>query len=129
MNEFAKIFKEMGLERSLLPILMGANRSTVHKYLDGSVKVPASAVTLIQLLQFIQKRDPELFKEWLVLSDFTIPPEVYLTQPDYWEGWRFTQHKVNGKVLQYLLDNPSADSLTEQETTALKPMDISPDKQ
>lgn len=109
MNEFAKIFNEMGLEKSLLPILMRANRSTVWKYLEGSVAVPASAMTLIMLLQFMQKRDPELFKEWMVLSDFTIPPEVYLNQPDYWRGWVHTRPKVNAKVLAYLDASPAND--------------------
>jgi hypothetical protein len=108
VNDFVRIFEEMGIDRSILPILMRANRSTIHKYLEGAVNVPATAQTLLMLLQLIQKRDHELFKEWMVLSDFTIPPEVYLEQPDYWKGWKFTEHKVNNRVLQYLKDNPSA---------------------
>lgn len=59
-------------------------------------------MSLIMLLQLIQKRNPDLLAEWLTLSDFTIPPEVYLDQPDYWKGWVYTQHKVNKNVLEYL---------------------------
>jgi len=102
MNEFAKIFEEMGIDRSLLPILMRANRSTIHKYLEGTVTVPASAMTLIMFLQFIQKREPILFAEWLTLSDFTIPPSVYLENPDYWRGWKYSEGKVNQRVLECL---------------------------
>ncbi|AGB79262.1 MULTISPECIES: hypothetical protein [Pseudocitrobacter] len=105
MNDFAKIFEEMGLDKAILPILFRANRSTIHKYLDGSVNVPASAMSLIMLLQLVQKRNPELFAEWMVLSDFTIPPEVYLEQPEYWKGYKFTEHKVNKNVLEYLKEN------------------------
>ena len=94
MNEFEKIFNEMNLDRALLPILFRSNRSTVWKYLSGDSTAPASAMSLIMLLQLIQKRNPDLLAEWLTLSDFTIPPEVYLDQPDYW--------KVNKNVLEYL---------------------------
>ncbi len=97
MNEFEKIFNEMNLDRALLPILFRSNRSTVWKYLSGDSTAPASAMSLIMLLQLIQKRNPDLLAEWLTLSDFTIPPEVYLDQPDYWKGWVYTQHKVNKK--------------------------------
>ena len=102
MNEFEKIFNEMNLDRALLPILFRWNRSTVWKYLSGDSTAPASAMSLIMLLQLIQKRNPDLLAEWLTLSDFTIPPEVYLDQPDYWKGWVYTQHKVNKNVLEYL---------------------------
>ena len=102
MNEFEKIFNEMNLDRALLPILFRSNRSTVWKYLSGDSTAPASAMSLIMLLQLIQKRNPDLLAEWLTLSDFTIPPEVYLDQPDYWKGWVYTQHKVNKNVLEYL---------------------------
>ena len=78
MNEFEKIFNEMNLDRALLPILFRSNRSTVWKYLSGDSTAPASAMSLIMLLQLIQKRNPDLLAEWLTLSDFTIPPEVYL---------------------------------------------------
>ncbi|MCW2474713.1 MULTISPECIES: hypothetical protein [unclassified Symbiopectobacterium] len=105
MNDFEEIFNEMGIDRALLPILFRSNRSTVHKYLSGESLAPASAMSLILLLQLLQKRSPELFAEWLTLSDFTIPPEIYLNQPDYWKGWKFTEHKVNKAVLQYLKDN------------------------
>lgn len=100
MNEFEKIFNEMNLDRALLPILFRSNRSTVWKYLSGDSTAPASAMSLIMLLQLIQKRNPDLLAEWLTLSDFTIPPEVYLDQPDYWKGWVYTQHKVNKNVLE-----------------------------
>ncbi len=79
MNEFEKIFNEMNLDRALLPILFRSNRSTVWKYLSGDSTAPASAMSLIMLLQLIQKRNPDLLAEWLTLSDFTIPPEVYPT--------------------------------------------------
>lgn len=102
MNEFEKIFNEMNLDRALLPILFRSNRSTVWKYLSGDSTAPASAMSLIMLLQLIQKRNPDLLAEWLTLFDFTIPPEVYLDQPDYWKGWVYTQHKVNKNVLEYL---------------------------
>ena len=105
MNDFEKVFNEMGIDRALLPILFRSNRSTIHKYLSGESSAPASAMSLIMLLQLIQKRNPELFAEWLTLSDFTIPPEIYLDQPDYWKGWKFTPHKVNKAVLQYLKEN------------------------
>ena len=92
MNEFEKIFNEMNLDRALLPILFRSNRSTVWKYLSGDSTAPASAMSLIMLLQLIQKRNPDLLAEWLTLSDFTIPPEVYLDQPDYWKGWVYTPY-------------------------------------
>lgn len=81
MNEFEKIFNEMNLDRALLPILFRSNRSTVWKYLSGDSTAPASAMSLIMLLQLIQKRNPDLLAEWLTLSDFTIPPEVYPISP------------------------------------------------
>ena len=91
MNEFEKIFNEMNLDRALLPILFRSNRSTVWKYLSGDSTAPASAMSLIMLLQLIQKRNPDLLAEWLTLSDFTIPPEVYLDQPDHPCGHRLTR--------------------------------------
>lgn len=105
MNEFAKIFEEMGLDPALLPILFRANRSTIHKYLSGAVGVPASAMSLIMLLQLVQKRNPDLFAEWLTLSDFTIPPTVYMENDEYWKGWKYSQGKVHPKVLEYLKEH------------------------
>lgn len=105
MNDFEKIFEQMGIDRALLPILFRSNRSTIHKYLSGDSSAPASAMSLIMLLQLLQKRAPDVFAEWLTLSDFTLPPEVYLDSPDYWKGWKYTQHKVNKNVLEYLKEH------------------------
>lgn len=102
MNDFEKIFSEMGIDRALLPVLFKANRSTIHKYLTGEVAVPASAMSMIQLLQLVQKRSPELFEEWAVISDFNVPSDIYLNDENYWKGWTWAQHKLHPKVLQYL---------------------------
>lgn len=102
MNDFEKIFAEMGIDRALLPILFRSNRSTIHKYLSGESAAPASAMSLILLLQLLQKRAPEVLEEWAVISDFQVPPEVYLAQPDYYKGWSWAQHKLHPKVLQFM---------------------------
>jgi len=99
MNEFEKIFNDLGIDKGLLPILFRSNRSVIHKYLSGESTAPASALSLLLLIELIEKRNPELLDEWAVLS---VPREVYLEQPDYYKGWTWATHKLHPKVLEFL---------------------------
>ncbi|WP_407732510.1 hypothetical protein ACJJVG_08785 [Pseudocitrobacter faecalis] len=112
MNEFNKIYNDLGLDRAVLSILMGVNRSTLIKWIDDQdgrttpLQQPsAAAFTLIKVLQFMKHRNPEMFAEFMVLQDFNVPGEVYLNNPEYWRGWEWAQHKLNKGVQQYLLEN------------------------
>lgn len=102
-NEFCKVFKELEIDRALLPVLMGANRSTVHKYLEGDVtNIPASAMTLIKLLQFLQSRDLQLFREWLVLQEFNTSSVHYLGNPEIWKIYKDSVDKMAPSTRKYL---------------------------
>ncbi|AJQ99484.1 MULTISPECIES: hypothetical protein [Hafnia] len=65
MNEFTRIFNELGITKTELTTLLNAPRNTIFNYLNGSVtNMPASAVTLITLLAFIKQHHPRAFEEW-----------------------------------------------------------------
>ncbi|WP_034456003.1 hypothetical protein [Buttiauxella noackiae] len=102
MNEFAKVFNEMGIERALLTSLTGMSRSVVHKYIEGDVSVPASAMALIRALQLMQKRSPELFKEFLILQEFNVAPEHYIDNPELHKVFENSIEKAAPSVKKYL---------------------------
>lgn len=65
MNEFTRVFNELGMTKTELTTLLNAPRNTIFNYLNGSVtNMPASAVTLITLLAFIKQHHPRAFEEW-----------------------------------------------------------------
>ncbi|NLS55920.1 hypothetical protein [Hafnia alvei] len=100
---FRETFERMEIEPALLTLLCQVHRSTSHKWLSGDVKeIPAAAETLIRLLEFVQKRSPELFCEFMILQDFRTPSEIYLSDPACWKSYEFCKHKVTPKVLDYL---------------------------
>lgn len=108
MNDFEKTFEELGLDRSLVALIMNVNRSSLIKWFSeqqGTTpyqKPSASTITLIKLLQFLKERDEKLFAEFAVLQDFQVPPEIYLKDPEYWKGYVWTKHKVKPVLLEYL---------------------------
>jgi DNA-binding XRE family transcriptional regulator len=65
VNEFTRVFNELGMTKTELTTLLNAPRNTIFNYLNGSVtNMPASAVTLITLLAFIKQHHPRAFEEW-----------------------------------------------------------------
>ncbi|MDK9585883.1 hypothetical protein [Lelliottia wanjuensis] len=112
MDDFNKIFNELNIDRALLALIMGVNRSTLIKWIDdGEARTTptqqpsAAAFTLIKLLQFLKQRDPELFAEFMVIQDWKAPSETYLDNPEFWQAWKWSKHKLNKNVLQYLNEN------------------------
>lgn len=101
-NEFKDAFEVLGVEESLLPVLMNANRSTVHKYLRGQVAVPASALAFVRLLGFMKTRDMELFREWMVLCEMSTKPEHYLPHPELWKIYKDSFEKMRPSVRHFL---------------------------
>lgn len=101
---FKETFEKMGIEKGVLQTMMNLPRATLWKYLEGkTTNFPATALTLIELLRFLQQRDEELLREWVVLQDYGLRSEVYLDNPELWKEWKYSnQEKIKKDVLQYL---------------------------
>ncbi|EKN5092529.1 DNA-binding protein [Yersinia enterocolitica] len=71
VKPFVQAYQSLGLEKETeLADLMAANRSTINKYLNDKVSVPAPAVTLAALLRYLQIRDKRLYQEWEVITSY-----------------------------------------------------------
>lgn len=102
-NEFREIFEELDVPEALLTVLTATNRSTLYKYLRGQVdNIPATAITLMRLLQFLKHRDTELFKEWLVLQEMGTRPEHYLDNPQLYKVLKDSAVKFRPGTRSYL---------------------------
>lgn len=102
-NEFQRVVDAMGIDVSVLPVLLGMNRSTVHKYLSGVFSdVPAASISLIRLIHLINERSPELLREWMVLQEFSIAGEHYLKNPELYRALLDSHGKMSPSVRKFL---------------------------
>ncbi|MES4613128.1 MAG: hypothetical protein ACTH8P_14665 [Ewingella sp.] len=80
-KEFHDYVARLGIEQPALCILLGVQRSTLNKWLNGTVtQIPAVAVTAIKMLWFMKESDPVMFSKWAYVQDFGMTAEYALNE-------------------------------------------------
>ncbi len=82
--EFKSYLERLGIEQPALCILLGVQRSTLNKWVNGTVTaIPAIATTAVKMLWFIKESDPQLFQRWMMIQDFGVPAEYATNEKAY----------------------------------------------
>jgi transcriptional regulator with XRE-family HTH domain len=82
--EFKSYLERLGIEQPALCILLGVQRSTLNKWVNGTVTaIPAIATTAVKMLWFIKESDPQLFQRWMMIQDFGVPAEYATNDKAY----------------------------------------------
>ncbi|MBU9843948.1 hypothetical protein [Rahnella ecdela] len=72
-NEFLDYVRRLGIDQPALCILLGLPRSTLNKWINGTVtQIPQVAVTAVRMLWFMRKSDEALFEKWAMVQDFGV---------------------------------------------------------
>lgn len=70
-KEFFFYYESLTIEPSALCIVLGLQRSTLGKWLDGSVtNIPAIALSAMKMAWFMKELNPDLFCRWLLIQEY-----------------------------------------------------------
>lgn len=72
-KEFFFYYESLNIEPVALCVALGLQRSTLAKWLDGSVtNIPAIAVSTVKMLWFIKELNPDLLCRWLLIQEYGV---------------------------------------------------------
>jgi len=72
-KEFLDYVQRLGIDQPALCILLGLPRSTLNKWINGTVtQIPQVAVTAVRMLWFMRESDEVLFEKWAMVQDFGV---------------------------------------------------------
>lgn len=78
-NEFLDYVQRLGIDQPALCILLGLPRSTLNKWINGTVtQIPQVAVTAVRMLWFMRESDAVLFEKWAMVQDFGVTADYAL---------------------------------------------------
>lgn len=105
-KEFIDYVNRLDIDQPALCILLGVQRSTLNKWINGTVtQIPAVAVTAIKLLWFMKESSAELFERWAMVQDFGVPAQ-YATNDRAQEFLHMLKREPSAPIRKFVNKNP-----------------------